>query len=99
LRRQFSGADVAGFIGGLSKLKVLVIGETILDDYVYCEAMGKSSKEPILALQYRSEEKHAGGSLAIANHLAEFCGTVDLSPTWEPRTRRRISPVPTSSPP
>ncbi|MEK7233788.1 MAG: PfkB family carbohydrate kinase [Elusimicrobiota bacterium] len=78
LRRHFSGADIAGLIGSLGKLKVLVIGEAILDDYVYCEAMGKSSKEPILALQYRSEEKHAGGSLAIANHLAEFCNKVDL---------------------
>ncbi|MCM2303724.1 MAG: PfkB family carbohydrate kinase [Elusimicrobia bacterium] len=78
LRRRFSGADISGLIGGLGALKVLVIGEAILDDYVYCEAMGKSSKEPILALQYRSEEKHAGGSLAIANHLAEFCGKVDL---------------------
>ncbi len=78
LRRQFSGADVAGLVDGLRKLKVLVIGEAILDDYVYCEAMGKSSKEPILALQYRSEEKHAGGALAIANHLAEFCDKVDL---------------------
>lgn len=78
LRRQFSGSDISSLIGDLRKLKVLVIGEAILDDYVYCEAMGKSSKEPILALQYRSEEKHAGGSLAIANHLAEFCDKVDL---------------------
>ncbi|MBI2789355.1 MAG: adenylyltransferase/cytidyltransferase family protein [Elusimicrobia bacterium] len=78
LRLKFSGADVIGHIESLGKLKVLVVGETILDEYVYCEAMGKSSKEPILALQYRSEEKHAGGALAIANHLAEFCGKVDL---------------------
>ena len=28
----------------LKKLKVLVIGETIIDQYVFCEALGKSGK-------------------------------------------------------
>lgn len=78
LRGSFSGAQIGALVGGLRKLKVLVVGEAILDEYVYCEAMGKSSKEPILALHYRSQEKHAGGAFAIANHLAEFCDKVDL---------------------
>lgn len=79
LRRRYTGADIAARVDGLRKLKVLVVGEAILDEYVYCSALGKSSKEPVLALQYRSEERHAGGALAIANHLAEFCETVDLA--------------------
>lgn len=78
LRKRFKGGEVAEIVHGLRKLKVLVIGETILDEYVYCNALGKSSKEPILALQYLSDEMHAGGALAIANHLAEFCDKVDL---------------------
>jgi len=40
--------------------------------------MGKSSKEPIVANQYISEESFAGGSLATANNLASVCGSVDL---------------------
>jgi rfaE bifunctional protein kinase chain/domain/rfaE bifunctional protein nucleotidyltransferase chain/domain len=78
LRQRYTGGDIARFVDGLRKLKVLVVGDTILDEYVFCEAMGKSSKEAILALQYLSQETHAGGSLAIANHLAEFCDKVDL---------------------
>lgn len=78
LRERHSGADVAAIIDSLRGLKVLVVGETILDEYVYCSALGKSSKEPILALQYLSDETHAGGALAISNHLAEFCAQVDL---------------------
>ena len=31
----------------LKKLKVLVIGETIIDQYVFCEALGKSGKDPV----------------------------------------------------
>ena len=77
-RERYSAADVIDYLERMKTLRVLVIGEAILDEYVYCHALGKSSKEPILAMQYRSKEIQAGGSLAIANHLAEFCDQVDL---------------------
>ena len=32
----------------LEKLRVLVVGETIIDEYAYCDALGKSGKEPVL---------------------------------------------------
>jgi bifunctional ADP-heptose synthase (sugar kinase/adenylyltransferase) len=40
--------------------------------------MGKSSKEPVLAMRYASQEQFAGGTLAIANHLAAFVDDVSL---------------------
>lgn len=57
-------------------LKVLVVGETILDEYHYCETLGKSGKEPILATRYLHSERFAGGILAVANHVAGFAGSV-----------------------
>jgi rfaE bifunctional protein nucleotidyltransferase chain/domain len=62
----------------LKKLKVLVIGEAIIDQYHYCEPMGKSSKEHLVVNRYLSEEMFAGGSLATANNVASICGKVDL---------------------
>jgi rfaE bifunctional protein kinase chain/domain/rfaE bifunctional protein nucleotidyltransferase chain/domain len=62
----------------LADLKVLVIGDTIIDTYVYCEAIGKSSKDPVLALRHQSEDSFAGGVLAVANHVANFAGRVEL---------------------
>ncbi|HWB13116.1 MAG TPA: PfkB family carbohydrate kinase [Pirellulales bacterium] len=59
-------------------LKVLVVGETILDEYVYCEAMGKSGKEPVLASLFLETERYGGGVLACANHLAGFCRQVEM---------------------
>jgi bifunctional ADP-heptose synthase (sugar kinase/adenylyltransferase) len=59
-------------------LKVLIIGDTIIDDYQYCETLGKSSKDPILALKYLSNDLFAGGVLAIANHVANFADQVKL---------------------
>jgi bifunctional ADP-heptose synthase (sugar kinase/adenylyltransferase) len=63
----------------MSDLKVLVIGDTILDEYQYCEAIGKSSKDPVLALKYQSHDLFAGGVLAVANHVANFAGSVQLA--------------------
>ncbi|MCH2204820.1 MAG: PfkB family carbohydrate kinase [Lentisphaerales bacterium] len=59
-------------------LKVLVVCETIIDEYHYVNAMGKSMKEPILAAKLLGEEKHAGGILAIANHIAAFTKDVGV---------------------
>lgn len=59
-------------------MKVLVIGDTIVDEYTYCQAMGKSPKETIVSTRYVSEERFAGGILACANHVAGYCRDVDL---------------------
>jgi bifunctional ADP-heptose synthase (sugar kinase/adenylyltransferase) len=56
----------------------LVIGEPIIDEYQYCQAIGKSSKEPMLAIRRLSTERFAGGVLAAANNLADFCGHVGV---------------------
>jgi rfaE bifunctional protein kinase chain/domain/rfaE bifunctional protein nucleotidyltransferase chain/domain len=65
-------------IDNMAKLNVLVIGDTILDEYQYCEAIGKSSKDPVLALKYQSHDLFAGGVLAVANHVANFANSVKL---------------------
>jgi rfaE bifunctional protein nucleotidyltransferase chain/domain len=77
-RRQFSFNDVLAWLDRLRTCRVLLVGETIIDEYHFCQTIGKSGKEPILAAQFVSAEKHAGGVLAIANHLAPFCAQVTL---------------------
>jgi rfaE bifunctional protein kinase chain/domain/rfaE bifunctional protein nucleotidyltransferase chain/domain len=77
-RSRFSARDVRGFLDRLSEMHVVVVGEAILDEYVYCDQLGKSAKEPVLAMRYESAEMFAGGSLAVANHLAGFCKEVEL---------------------
>jgi len=62
----------------IEKLKVLIIGETIIDQYIFCEALGKSGKEPVLVLRDLETQKYLGGALAIARHLSQFCHNVSL---------------------
>jgi cytidyltransferase-like protein len=75
---RFSADDVLRYLKSSENLKVLLVGETIIDEYDYCEAMGKSGKEPVLATRYIHTERSAGGVLACANHVANFCKTVDV---------------------
>ena len=75
---RYSSGDVLKYLENAKTLKVLVVGEAIIDEYQYCEAIGKSSKEPMLAVKRLSTEIFAGGVLAAANHLANFSDHVGL---------------------
>ena len=56
----------------IKNLKVLLIGDSILDEYVYTSTLGKSAKESILATLKTSDETFAGGSIAAANNISDF---------------------------
>jgi len=76
--RRHSMEGLLQYLKSVQSLRVLVIGDAIIDDYQYCEQIGKSAKEPVLVVRYLSSEKFAGGSLAIAKHVANFCDNVGL---------------------
>lgn len=78
IAKRYPLEQIIANIETLRKLKVLVIGDAIIDQYHYCTPMGKSSKEHLVAYKYKSEESFAGGSLATANNVASVCGKVDL---------------------
>jgi len=78
ITRQYSVDGVIQKLGELKRLKILVIGDAIIDQYHYCRPMGKSSKEPIVVNKYVAEETFAGGSLATANHASQYGGDVHL---------------------
>jgi rfaE bifunctional protein nucleotidyltransferase chain/domain len=73
---RHSADEVLGYVSKARGLKVLLIGEPIIDEYMYCDAIGKSSKEPTMVVKRVSSEKFAGGILAAANHVSSFCDEV-----------------------
>lgn len=62
----------------IKKLKVGIIGEIIFDEYIYSKEMNKPSKENIHAVNFIKKETYAGGTLAIAKNLSEFCNEVNV---------------------
>ncbi len=60
------------------KLKILVIGETIIDQYSFCDPLNKSGKDPMLVLKHNKTEEYLGGAIAIAKHLENFSKKITL---------------------
>lgn len=70
--------DLSNALERLKDLKVLFIGDAIIDEYQYVEPMGKSAKENMIATLFQKREVFAGGVFAAANHVAEFCNQVEV---------------------
>jgi rfaE bifunctional protein nucleotidyltransferase chain/domain len=77
-KRKYTVEEILKYIEELQDLKVLVIGDTIVDEYHTCTPLGKSSKSPTISTIYRHGVSYAGGILAIANHINEYAGKVHL---------------------
>lgn len=77
-RKHHSSDELLQWLEKASRVRPLAIGEAIIDEYVFCVGIGKSTKDPVLAVLQESFEPVAGGTLAIANHLAGLCNDVAL---------------------
>ena len=54
---------------GFAGLKVAVVGDSVRDRYVECEAGDVASEAPILSVRPRRETSYLGGAAVIAGHL------------------------------
>lgn len=61
-----------------SSLRVLVVGDAIIDRYVHTIALGRATKDPVLSAKYERTEEFRGGVWACAEHLKDFVSTVDV---------------------
>lgn len=75
---KYSFDSISKKLNELKKLKVLIIGDGIIDEYHYCETMGKSPKAQLIVNKYLDHEIFTGGAFAIANHIAGICDEVEL---------------------
>ncbi len=78
LKEKFPQESVKGILEKAKSLKVLIIGDTIIDEYIFTYPKGRAIKDPILSLDYLRSEKYAGGVQAIANHIAGFADNITL---------------------
>ncbi len=70
--------DLVSLINRIGNFHVVLVGDTIIDEYQYVEPLGKSPKENMIATRVRGRELFAGGVIAAANHVAGFCETVEV---------------------
>lgn len=51
-------------------LRVVVVGDVIIDRYVMCDAVGLAGEGPMLSLAQRDEQSYIGGAAIVARHIA-----------------------------
>jgi bifunctional ADP-heptose synthase (sugar kinase/adenylyltransferase) len=76
-KKIYEKESILNYFDIIKDLNILVIGESIIDEYQYGFTLGKSGKSPIIAFQNNRKENYRGGILAISNHLKEFVNKVD----------------------
>lgn len=77
-KEKYKAEDIIAQLKALKGVKVLIVGEAIIDEYCYCQGLGKIPKDNIIGAKYLDKERFAGGTLAAANHIAGFCDDVEL---------------------
>ena len=89
---------VREFAEKASTLKVLVVGDIIIDKYTYCKVQGLMSKDTGYSVRISNSEEYLGGSIAVARHLASFSNHVTLLAMMgdelniQERMKRELSP-------
>ena len=65
-------------LGRFAGLRVLVVGDLVLDRYVFCDALGVAHEAPMLSLARVDESVYLGGAAIVARHAAALGAQVFL---------------------
>jgi len=70
--------EIREYADKISKLKILVLGDVIIDKYTYCNVQGMMTKDMGYSARLENSEEYLGGAVAVARHLATFTDHVTL---------------------
>ena len=76
IKREYPLNRIKEIVSEFRKIKALILGDTIIDEYHFVSPKGRAIKDPILSVDYITHEVYAGGILAIANHVSNFVDQV-----------------------
>ncbi|MGA1823320.1 MAG: PfkB family carbohydrate kinase [bacterium] len=77
-RHHFTMADLKSVVEKMSGLNVLVIGETIVDEYITCDPMGMSQEDPTIVVTPILTERFLGAAGIVAAHAKGLGARVDF---------------------
>jgi len=67
-RHNIKKENLINCIKKFSELNVLVIGDTIVDQYITCNPIGMSQEDPTIVVTPLSSKKFIGGAAIVASH-------------------------------
>ena len=78
IRHKIKNDKLMSIIKNFKKLKVAVIGDLIIDEYITCDPIGMSQEDPSMVVTPINRKKFIGGAGIVAKHAASFGSRVDL---------------------
>jgi len=69
-RYQIDRPGLLHLLDSFKDQRVLVVGDLIIDRYVFCDATGIAGEGPMMSLVQRDERRYLGGAAIVARHVA-----------------------------
>ncbi len=67
-RHHFSRESMLQAVASMGALKICVIGDTIVDEYISCTPLGMSQEDPTIVVNPVYTERYVGGAAIVAAH-------------------------------
>jgi len=77
-RRDITRDRLIELVKSFSKLKVCVIGDIIVDEYITCQPLGMSQEDPTIVVTPLSSTRFIGGAGIVAAHAAGLGAKVEF---------------------
>lgn len=71
-RRGITNERLLGILSDFKALRIVVVGDTIVDEYVTCEPLGMSEEDPTVVVTPISKDRFIGGAAVVAAHAASL---------------------------
>ncbi len=71
-RQNISSENLISTCEKIKNSKLIVIGDTIVDQYVSCEALGMSAEAPVIVVKELEQKSFIGGAAIVASHITKL---------------------------
>ncbi len=76
-RHDLDANKLLGILERMKRLKVCVIGDLIVDEYITCDTLGVSQEDPTIVVTPVMQKQFIGGAGIVAAHAKGLGGTVN----------------------
>lgn len=78
MRHKIKKIQLIKIIKNMKKLKIIVIGDLIIDKYIFCEPLGMSQEDPSIVVKPIEEEMFVGGAGIVSSHASSIGAKVNF---------------------
>lgn len=77
-RHGFTLLDLRRLVGQFSEVRMVVVGDLIVDEYIDCDPLGMSQEDPTIVVTPVLERTFIGGAGIVAGHAASLGAQVEF---------------------